>query len=98
MQKVLTDRYVASIKPVPGKRVTVFDTRTPGLCVRVTETGHRRFYVIARQPDRKQKWAEIRDGNASVTLIAWLWAGAELKAASLPRIEDGTQIHAPGEG
>jgi hypothetical protein len=33
-----------------------------------------------------------------LTLIAWLWAGAELKAASLPRIEDGTQIHAPGEG
>ena len=31
-----------------------------------------------------------------LTLIAWLWAGAELKAATSPRIEDGAQIQAPG--
>ena len=31
----------------------------------------------------------------TLTLIAWLWAGAELKATSPPRIEDGMQVHGP---
>jgi hypothetical protein len=31
----------------------------------------------------------------TLTLIAWLWAGAELKAASLPRSEDGMRAHTP---
>jgi hypothetical protein len=32
----------------------------------------------------------------TLTLIAWLWAGAELKAASPPEIEDGMLAHTSG--
>lgn len=32
----------------------------------------------------------------TLTLIAWLWAGAELKAAPLQKIEEGKLAHTPG--
>ena len=66
----LTDTFINSIKPDPGKRVTVFDTRVPGLCVRTTDKRHRRFYVMSRDAAGVQKWAEIKDGNATVTSLA----------------------------
>jgi hypothetical protein len=31
----LTDKGIAALKPMPGKRVTVFDTVVPGFGVRV---------------------------------------------------------------
>ena len=70
MQKNLTNRYIQSITPAPGKRVPVFDTKTTGLCVRVTDTRHTSFYVMTRDPAGKQKWAEIKDGNAPVGSLA----------------------------
>ena len=98
MQRNLTDRYIASLKPAPGKRETVFDTRTPGLCVRVTENGHRGFYVMTRDPAGKQRWAEVRDGNAPVTSLA---AARALAPAAVAAIKNGREpfprIEAPVE-
>jgi integrase len=44
----LTDRLIANLGPVPGKRYTVWDTQESGLGVSVTETGHKSFIVIKR--------------------------------------------------
>ena len=33
----------------------------------------------------------------TLTLIAWLWAGAELRAALSLQLEEGTQVQAPGK-
>ena len=70
MQRNLTDRFIKAIKAAPGKRVTVFDTKATGMCIRTTDTGHQRFYVMSRDPAGKQKWAEVKDGNATVTGLA----------------------------
>ena len=86
MKRNLTNRFIESIKPKPGKRETVFDTRQPGLAIRVTDRGHRRFYVMSRGPDGKQKWAEVRDGNATVTSLA---RARELAPEGLARIKNG---------
>ncbi len=98
MQRNLTDRFIQSIKPVPGKRATVFDTKVTGLCVRVTDTGHRRFYVMSRDPAGRQMWAEVKDGNAPVTSLA---LARELAPAGVANIKNGKtafpKIEAPAE-
>lgn len=54
-KKVLTDRAINALKPAPtGKRVTVHDALVPGLVVRVTDRGHKAFYLIARLPPNNQ--------------------------------------------
>ena len=57
-RRALTEKGIAALKPEPGKRVTVFDTIVPGLCVRVTERGVKSFTVIARHQGR-QRWVTI---------------------------------------
>jgi len=98
MQRNLTDRFIQSIKPAPGKRVTVFDTKVTGLCIRVTDTGHRRFYVMSRDPSGRQRWAEVKDGNAPVTSLA---RARELAPEGVGNIKNGKtafpKIEAPAE-
>lgn len=86
MQRNLTDRFIKAIKAAPGKRVTIFDTKATGLCVRVTDTGHRRFYVMSRDPAGRQKWAEVKDGNATVTGLA---KARELAPEGVGNIKNG---------
>ncbi len=86
MQRNLTDRFIKAIKAAPGKRVTVFDTKGTGLCVRTTDTGHRRFYVMSRDPAGRQKWAEVKDGNATVTSLA---RARELAPQGVANIKNG---------
>ncbi|MCZ6608080.1 MAG: Arm DNA-binding domain-containing protein, partial [Alphaproteobacteria bacterium] len=98
MQRNLTDRFIQSINPAPGKRVTVFDTKVTGLCIRVTDTGHRRFYVMSRDPSSKQRWAEVKDGNAPVTSLA---KARKLAPEGVGNIKNGKtafpKIEAPAE-
>jgi integrase len=49
---VLSDRFCASPSRVPpaGKRNEYYDALAPGLCLRVSETGHRSFNMVARFP------------------------------------------------
>ena len=54
MKKVLTDRYLKSLKPAPsGKRSITWDAVVPGLGIRITDKGHTTFVVGARFPGAK---------------------------------------------
>jgi integrase len=51
LKKVLTDRYLKSLKPAPaGQRYDVMDGTVPGLGVRVSDKGRCAFILIARYP------------------------------------------------
>ena len=63
----LTDRGIAALKPVAGKRLTVFDTVVPGFAVRVTEHGAKSFVLITRFQGR-QRWITL--GSVGATRLA----------------------------
>jgi integrase len=47
----LTDRFIGSRKPAPsGSRVEFHDALVPGLTLRITDTGHKSFVLVARYP------------------------------------------------
>jgi hypothetical protein len=49
MRKPLTDRTVKALKPAPaGKRIVLWDSAVPGLCIRVTDKGSASFSVMRR--------------------------------------------------
>lgn len=66
-RKVLTDKGIAALKPVAGKRRHVFDSLIPGLAVRVTERGVKTFVLITRL-NGKQKWITL--GRVGVLSLA----------------------------
>lgn len=51
---VLTDKAVASAKADAGSRLELWDLRTPGLCLRVTDRGVRTWFYRYRTPDGRQ--------------------------------------------
>jgi integrase len=65
-RKTLTDSMIASLSPKP-KPYTVADPELAGLNVRVQPTGTKKFLVIARNPNGKQKWITL--GGADVYSI-----------------------------
>src|SRR5437588_2200452 len=59
---VITDRMLQVMKPAPeGKPYkNIWDGQQAGLCVRVTPTGKKTFYVVRRRPGAKQpSWVSI---------------------------------------
>lgn len=50
----LTDRAVAAAKAEPGQRLELWDERTPGLHLRVTDRGVKTWVVRYRTPDGRQ--------------------------------------------
>jgi len=46
------------LKPIPGKRRTVWDTNKPKLCVRITEMGAMSFYYVTKV-NRKTEWVRL---------------------------------------
>ena len=54
----LTDKGIEALKPQPGKRMHVFDSIVPGLCVRVTEGGSKSFVLVTHYKG-KQKWLTL---------------------------------------
>ncbi|MGF6430375.1 tyrosine-type recombinase/integrase [Bradyrhizobium sp. Pha-3] len=51
MRRKLSDTYVRQLPKAPkGKRVDVFDTEVPGFGVRVTETGHKTYFLFKKWP------------------------------------------------
>ncbi len=94
MSRKPTVLTVTAIDALPAKakkakkRITAFDARTPGLCVRVTETGHVGYYVMSRDPTGRQKWAEVRDGNAPVTTLS---AARRLAPQGVANIKNGRE-------
>ena len=61
---LLTSEVVAAITADPKKRLTIFDSDTRGLCVRVTPTGAKSYTIVARDPTGKQVWAAVGDYDA----------------------------------
>ena len=56
--KRLDDAGVAKLK-TPAKRVTLPDPECRGHYIRITPTGAKSFWVVARDPSRKQHWKQI---------------------------------------
>jgi len=61
-----TKSAIAALEPVPGKRVTVYDAGQAGLCIRVSPSGAKVFYVV-RKVNRRVEWLRIGDA-AAVTI------------------------------
>jgi Arm domain-containing DNA-binding protein len=68
-RRKLTDKGIAALKPMPGKRVTVFDTVVPGFAVRVTERGAKSFLLVTRFQGR-QRWVTIGPVGAMRLAVA----------------------------
>ncbi|WP_308388638.1 tyrosine-type recombinase/integrase [Acidithiobacillus sp. AMEEHan] len=58
-----TKDTIARLEPVPGKRTTVHDTKQPGLCIRITQTGAKAFYCV-KKVDGRVEWVRIGDAEA----------------------------------
>jgi len=52
MKKKLTEIAVQKLNPEAGKRLEVFDTLTPGLALRITESGKKSWSVMYRVAGR----------------------------------------------
>ena len=95
MRRNLTERFVQTLKPKPGKKkITVFDAKTTGLAV-IVEGDARTYKVMTRDPAGKQRWAEVKDGIAArpSILVRPSPARSERRAASLIGIR--TRIGTP---
>ncbi len=55
MKKKLTQTLIDNTKPPTTGRITIHDTATNGLCVRISATGHRAFYTC-KWKDGKLRW------------------------------------------
>ncbi len=52
--KMLTDKDVRAAKAAPGQRLELWDARSPGLCLRVTDKGSKTWVVRYRTRDGRQ--------------------------------------------
>ena len=88
MRRNLTERFVQTLKPKPGKKkITVFDAKTTGLAV-IVEGDARTYKVMTRDPAGKQRWAEVKDGNASVSSLA---LARKLAPEGIARLKNGLE-------
>src|SRR5215471_3215527 len=53
--RLLTVKFVASVKPTPGRRVEYFDTEVPGLALRVMPSGTKSWTVLYRHRARLRR-------------------------------------------
>lgn len=69
--------------PVPEKgRATYHDTKTPGLCIRVSSTGHKAAYLSRKVKGRHVK-LKLGTWNRDIVTVAALRDGAERALASI---------------
>ena len=50
---------IAGLEPTPGKRETLFDPETEGLCLRTSLAGAKSLYVVAKERGGKQRWYKL---------------------------------------
>jgi integrase len=80
----LTDALVERL-PVPAKgRAVYFDQKTRGLCVRVSATGERSFYLVRTVPETKAK-AWVRLGDAGSLSLEGARRAAQVEAGKIAR-------------
>jgi integrase len=99
MKKVLTDRYLRSLKPAPaGKRYTIWDATVQCFAVRVTEKGHISFLVMRRRAGQTTPTRIVLGSFPAVTLMeARAKAAGALKClveGNHPRELERAQRHA----
>ena len=58
-----TARTIETIRPVPGRRIDVFDASLPGLALRVTASGHKSWTVHYRNAARRLRRLTLGDGS-----------------------------------
>jgi len=64
-----TKSVIAALEPVPGKRVVVYDAGQAGLCIRVSPTGAKVFYVV-RKVNGRVEWLRVGDAAAVTIEVA----------------------------
>lgn len=52
----LTKKFVDDLKPVPGRRVVVFEPTLPGFCVRVLPSGKKNYCLKYQNRFGRQRW------------------------------------------
>ncbi len=58
LKKALNDRALNALKPAPsGTRYVVWDSALQNFGVRVTENGHRTFFVMRRLHGKLRRWS-----------------------------------------
>jgi integrase len=96
MKKRLTDVYLKSVKAEDGTRLDVYDEKTGGLMLRVTDSGVKTF-SFKYKIKGTQKQARVTIGEYPKVSLDQARKTAEgyrddLRAGKDPRLEKGTQI------
>lgn len=91
MRKRLTEVGVEKIAPQAGKRLEVFDALTPGLAVRVTETGRKSWSLMYRVAGRGEggKRGPLRRMTLGQYPLVRLAEARDLARAAYQRAEAG---------
>lgn len=87
---VLTDKQVAGAQAKPGERLELWDLKSPGLCLRVTDQGLKTFVLRYRSADGRQPRLKLGRFPQMTLRLARLEAGrirSELEAGADPAIE-----------
>lgn len=99
MKKQINDRLIASLKPAnAGSRYDVMDSLAPGFGVRVTDTGHKSYFLYTRPPGSKSPVRRIigQVGSMKVAAardIALAWK-RDMVSGVDPKIEKATKAAA----
>ena len=64
---MLTARFVAGVKPTPGKRVEYFDRQIPGLALRVMPTGVKTWTLLYR--NKQARLRRLTMGSTAVLTL-----------------------------
>ncbi|MDX1485033.1 MAG: integrase family protein [Alphaproteobacteria bacterium] len=86
MARNLTDRFCETVKPDKEKRLHIFDSQVPGLCLRISSKGKKTFTIVARGPNKKQIWREV--GQQGVMSLA---DARELAREGIRRAKNGLE-------
>jgi integrase len=84
----LSDAFIKTVRPAPGRTVVYWDTLQRGLALKVEPTGHRAWKVVYSIRGRGPRWYHLGDARA-ITL-----AGARKLAAEIMfRVARGEDPH-----
>jgi len=87
---VLTDKQIAGAKAKSGERLELWDLKSPGLCLRVTDQGMKTFVLRYRSADGRQPRLKLGRFPQMTLRLARLEAGrirSELEAGADPAVE-----------
>ena len=92
-----TARTIETIRPVPGRRIDVFDASLPGLALRVTASGHKSWTVHYRNAARRLRRLTLGD-YPTITLADARKAAQKALRAAAAGEDPATEKHATRQG